>query len=436
MLKKTAAASSVMVFPALISSSALGRVGYIAPSDRLNIALISCGSRSGVSEQYKAYPKSEVVAVCDPITERRLFRKKQFGNCPDFNDFRDVLARPDVDAVHVSTADHWHVPISLAAARAGKDMYTEKPLGISIEQDLAAQEITSKHNRIFQYGTQNRSMIQVRMGIELVLNGHIGDVKKVHVWCPQGEFGGSTEAMPIPKGFDYDMWLGPAPEAPFNNDRCLTQAQHNGIFHIYDYAIGFIAGWGAHPMDQLQWWADQINLGIPINYKGSGVLPARGLFNTITYWDVTCTYENGLEMRFMDNATTRFTSREDKIPHMNELKFSHGTLFEGSKGWVAVTRGGWKVYPESLYKIAKEPGSHRLIDSKNHIENFVDNVLERKQPISDLDSAIKSDIICHLSEIAIRTGREINWDPKKQTIIGDEEAQQRMHREMRAPWTL
>jgi predicted dehydrogenase len=436
MLKKAAAATSAMAFPALISSSALGKAGYVAPSDRLNVALISCGSRSGVAEQYKSYPKSEVVAVCDPITERRLLRKKQFGNCPDFNDFRDVLARPDVDAVHISTADHWHVPISMAAARAGKDMYTEKPLGISIEQDLTAREIRSKYNRIFQYGTQNRSMIQVRMGIELVLNGHIGDVKKVHVWCPQGEFGGSTKAMPIPKGFDYDMWLGPAPKAPFNKDRCLNQAQHNGIFHIYDYAIGFIAGWGAHPMDQLQWWADQINLGIPMRYKGYGVLPAKGLFNTITHWNVTCTYENGLEMCFMDNATARSTSWENTIPHLNEMQFYHGTLFEGTKGWVAVTRGGWKVYPESLYKIAKEPGAHQLLDSKNHLENFVDSVLERKQPISDLDSAIQSDIICHLSEIAVRNGREIKWDPKTQTIVGDSEAQKRMHRDMRAPWTL
>jgi len=436
MIKKTAVATSAIAFPALISSEALGRAGHVAPSDRVNIGLISCGSRSGVSEEYKKYPKSEVVAVCDPISERRIMRKKQFGNCPDFNDFRDVLARSDVDAVHISTADHWHVPISLAAARAGKDMYTEKPLGISIEQDLAAREITKKYKRIFQYGTQNRSMIQVRMGIELVLNGHIGDVKKVHVWCPPGSFGGSAAPMPVPKGFDYDMWLGPAPRVPFSRDRCLVQAGHNGIFHIYDYAIGFIAGWGAHPMDQLQWWADQVGAGIPVHYEGSGVIPASGLFDTVTHWDVTCTYANGLEMRFMDDSTAKRTDRKDKIPYMNEIQFYHGTLFEGTEGWVAVTRGGWKVFPESLYKKGKDPGKIRLTENSNHQTQFVDCVLERKQPISDLESAVKSDIICHLAEISVRSGREVNWDPDQETIKGDPVAQKLMHREMRAPWTL
>ena len=235
---------------------------------------------------------------------------------------------------------------------------------------------------------------------------------------------------------DYDMWLGPAPEKPFCADRCLVQAQHNGIFHIYDYAIGFIAGWGAHPMDQLQWWADQSGLGIPVQYEGWGVWPNQGLFDTVTHWDVTCTYANGLELVFMDNSTARHTSRKNRIPHLGEMRFSHGTLWEGTNGWVAVTRGGWKVYPESLYEKAKNPGPVRLINSENHQHNFVDAVLTREQPISDLNSAISSDIICHLSEISIRTGREVKWDPKKQTIVGDTEAQKRMHRDMRSPWTL
>jgi predicted dehydrogenase len=153
MLKNTAAASAAISFPVFIPATALGRSGKVAPSERVNIGVISCGSRSGVTSEYKAYAKSQVVAVCDPITERRMKRKQQFGNCNDYNDFRDLLAQPDVDAVHISTQDHWHVPISLAAGRAGKDMYTEKPLGISIEQCLAAREIMDKHKRIFQYGT-------------------------------------------------------------------------------------------------------------------------------------------------------------------------------------------------------------------------------------------------------------------------------------------
>lgn len=169
-----------------------------------------------------------------------------------------MLARPDVDAVHISTADHWHVLLAVLAARAGKDVYCEKPLGISIEQDLRAREIVDKHGRIFQYGAQQRSLAQVRMGIEVVLNGHIGEVQQAYIWAPRGEAGVVAWRKPrAPEGFDYDLWLGPAPQAPFCADRCLhSGSNRNGIFHIYDYAIGFVAGWGAHPADMLQWWLD------------------------------------------------------------------------------------------------------------------------------------------------------------------------------------
>ncbi len=421
-------------FPTIIASCALGRRGKVAPSERVNVGIISCGSRSEVTQDYRDYPYSQVVAVCDPIKERRLIRKQQFANCADYNDFRDLLQRKDIDAVHISTPDHWHVPISLAAARAGKDMYTEKPLGLSIGQCLAAREITEKHHRIFQYGTQNRSMIQIRMGIELVLNGHIGEVKELYVWCPPGESGGSpTPILPVPEGFDYNLWLGPAPEAPFCADRCLNQTARNGIFHIYDYAIGFIAGWGAHPMDQLQWWADNVGLKIPVTYEGTGTIPASGLFNTITNWDMTCTYENGLTLRFVDDTTAR---QQQKIPSIDQMAFSHGTLFVGEKGWVAVSRGSWKVFPESLYKQGKTPGKIRLTESDNHRHNFIDAVLKRQPPISNLESAVRSDMICHLCNIAIRCGRKISWETTNETIIGDAEATSMMSRVMRKPWTL
>lgn len=433
-IKRSAQFGAAIGFPAVIPASALGRSRKLPPSERVNIGLISCGSQSSTANDYQDYEKSQVVAVCDPVAERRLAKKKQFGGCADYNDFRELLARKDVDAVHVSTPDHWHVLISLASARAGKDMYTEKPLGICIQQTLAAREITEKHQRIFQYGTQNRSTAQVRLGIELVLNGHIGEVKELYVWCPPGETGGSaTPVIPVPEGFDYDLWLGPAPEAPFCNDRCYGDGQRRGIYHIYDYAIGFIAGWGAHPMDQFQWWADHAGLTIPVHYRGTGSIPEEGLFDTITQWDMTCTYANGMQMRFLDDQTAR---QERKIPLIDQMVFTHGTLFVGSEGWVAVTRGGWQVYPESLYQKAKEPGSKRLTESHSHTKHFVDCVLGRKQPVSELKSAVISDLICHLSDISIRTGRDIRWDPEHETIVGDAEAAAMMSRPLRKPWHL
>jgi len=431
-IKSTATVGVLAGFPTIISSKVLGRNGYTPPSDRVNIGLIGCGNRSGTAIAYKNYQKSQVVAVCDPVRERRLERKEQFDNCADFNDYRDLLSLREVDAVHIATSDHWHVPLSLAAARAGKDMYCEKPLGKSIGEDIAAREIVDQHERIFQYGAQQRSMTQVRMGIELVLNGHIGEVEEIYVWAPHGESGGSANPeIPIPDGFDYELWLGSAPETPFGYDRCLNQSGRNGIFHIYDYAIGFIAGWGAHPVDMLQWWADNAGINtIPERYEGYGEIGLGGLFNTITNWDVNCTYKNGLKMRFMDDQIANSIK-----PHAG-VDGSHGTLFVGTKGWVKVKRAGWKVSDEKLYRIGKNPGEKRLEISTNQFHNFVDCVKSGKQPIDDLHSAIRSDIICHLSDICIREGRPITWDTENEKIVGDYEAAKRMYRSMREPWRI
>jgi hypothetical protein len=431
-LKGATAVSVLAGFPTIIPASVLGKDGKTAPSNRVNIGIIGCGDRSGVAINYKNYERSEVVAVCDPIRQSRLEKKAMFDDCPDYNDFRDILALDSVDAVHIATGDHWHVPIALAAARAGKNMYCEKPLGISIEQDLAAREIVDKHNRIFQYGAQQRSMIQVRMGIELVLNGHIGDIKEIYVWAPEGAAGGSaTPELTVPDGFDYDLWLGPAPVAPFSKDRCLPEGFHKGIWHIYDYAIGFMAGWGAHPMDMMQWWADNSNRAtIPTSYVGYGELGVGGLFNTITNWDVSCTYDDGLKMRFMDRVLAN-----NKKPHEG-VKGDHGTLFVGEKGWVKVMRDGWEVSNEELYRKGKNPGDIRLEVSTNQQRNLVDSVLAGKQPVDNLHSAVRSDIMCHLSDICIREGKEIKWDNKNETIVDNPSAVKRMSKPMRAPWTL
>jgi predicted dehydrogenase len=425
-LKTAVTTGAAFGFPSIVPSSVFGAG---APSNRVNIGVIGCGGRCIAASVYNQYEKSQVLAVCDPIEERRLDRQKVFKAEHAYNDFRDLLARDDIDAVHIATADHWHVPISLAAARAGKDMYTEKALGISIEQDLAARQIVDKYKRVFQYGTQQRSMIQIRYAHELVLNGHIGEVKEIYVWAPKGLSGRSaTPVLEVPKGFDYDMWLGPAPVKPFCKDRCQD---NKGIFHIYDYALGFIAGWGAHPLDQLQWWAEKAGRDIPVTYEGTGTIPKTGLYDTLTHWDVTCTYDDGVVMRFVDSDTA-----EKIVPYKDKFKSGNGTLLIGETGWVAAWRGGWMTSPVSLLQKGKDPGPIHLIESKNHQENFIDAVLERKQPVSNLHSAVRSDLISHLSDICIRTGRKITWDKDKETITGDEDAAKMMSRPMRSPWSL
>lgn len=430
-LRSAALTGGAIGFPSIVSSSVMAASGKTAPSDKVNMALISCGSRSGYGGMYKRYDKSVMVAVCDPIKKRRLARKAQHDNCDDYSDFREVLARKDVDAVHISTADHWHVPIALAAARAGKDMYTEKPLGISIEHDKASREIVDKHKRVFQYGAQQRSMKHVRMGLELALNGHVGEIKQAYVWAPHGLSGGTLQQTAVPEGFDYDLWLGPAPKAPYCPDRCLVQNQRNGIFHIYDYAIGFLAGWGAHPADMLQWWLDNAGVAnMPTSCEAKGTLPKTGLFNTLTNWDAHFEYPGGLTMRFMDNQTA------GRIKPHPGIKGGHGTLLVGTTGWVRVSRGGWAFSDDAIRRQATDPGPKRLKVSADQIQNFVDCVLSRDEPVDDLHSAVRSDILCHLVDISARTGRKIAWDNAKETITGDAEAVKMMSRELRAPWTL
>ncbi|MEO0795760.1 MAG: Gfo/Idh/MocA family oxidoreductase [Verrucomicrobiota bacterium] len=438
-LKTSLGASALIGFPTVIPASALGKDGAVAPSNRIYVGAIGCGRRSGVANEYNMVKESQLIAVCDPVKWRREEKAKEWNAEHIYNDFRDLIARDDIDAVHIVTPDHWHVPIALAAARAGKDIYCEKPLAISIEQDFAARAIVEKYDRIFQYGTQQRSMQHLRMGIELVLNGHIGEVKDVYVWAPSGAKGGSaTPVLPVPEGFDYDLWLGPAPEAPFSEDRCSPHGPPKGTYFVYDYTIGMIGGWGSHPMDQLQWWADYEDLGIPEEYSATGTLPSTGLFNTVANWEMQAKYANGLKMHFLDSITA---DKPGKIPlpaadRKRLEKFKNCTLFMGDEGWVAVSRAGLVTSTPELRRKAKDPGDHRLVESKWHPVDFVKCIKERKQPVSTLESAVRSDIICHLTDISIRTGESLKWDAAKETIIGSEKAKGMMKRPMRAPYNL
>jgi hypothetical protein len=243
---------------------------------------------------------------------------------------------------------------------------------------------------------------------ELVINGYIGELKEIHVVAPNGKQGGNPKPMPVPKDLDYNMWLGPAPEAPYTKDRVLGP----GRWYIYDYAIGFIAGWGAHPLDIAHWGYPHI----PVEIEGTGVIPTEGLFNTVIDWQLKGVYESGV----------KFT-------------MSHGgdsTKFVGAEGWVQASRRGYSTSSPALKSLKLKPDDERLLQDSHHYRNFLKSCQTRKAPASDIDSAVQSDFISHLGDIAIRTGRKIKWDPKKETIVGDEAAARMMTRAMRAPWTL
>lgn len=425
-LKRSTAAGAALALPNLIPARLLGDN---APSKRVNVGHIGVGGQgTGLLNGFLGCAQGQSVAVCDPIKDRREAAAKRveqryaaererlgYKGCRTYNDFRELIACDDIDAVVVATPDHWHVPAAIAAVRAGKDVYVEKPLGISMEHDKAMRETVHLHGAVFQYGTQQRSFSQhCGFACELVRNGYIGDIKAVHVIAPNGQRGGVAKPEPVAEGVDYDLWLGPAPVTPFCKDRCLGGGSGKGVYHIYDYAIGFIAGWGAHPLDIAHWGYPHI----PVEYEGTGVIPTEGLFDTVMDWDVRGRYASGAEFTLKPGSDL--------------------TTFVGTKGWIAVGRGRQTLAaePASLLDVKIKPDEIHLLQESNHYGDFLNCVLTRRTPASNIDSAVQSDFISHLGDICIRTGRKIKWDPKRETIVGDDSAARMMRRAMRAPWTM
>ena len=408
LLARTAAAAAA---PYVITSAALGNAEKPAASERVTLGHIGVGGQgSGLFFQFQNCKGCQSVAVADAYKDRRDARA---GVCKGkaYADFRELLARPDIDAVIVATPDHWHVPVAIAAARAKKDAYVEKPLGLTIEQDLACRRVFQEHERVFQYGTQQRSSTHCRTGCELVRSGRIGKVHTLEVIAPNGGAGGSAQQIPVPPSFDYDMWCGPSPKKPYTADRCHPP----GTYFIYDHSIGYLAGWGAHPLDILV-WASEADLAGPYSVEGTGVVPDKGLYDTVYNWDVKIQMADGVKMTFKPGGDF--------------------TKFIGTEGWVAISRGGWDAHPKSLLTSTIGDKDVHLIRSANHYQNFVDAVKARKGTVSPLPDAVRSDIISQLCDIAIRLKRKITWDPKTETIVDDPEATKLCSRPMRAPWTL
>ena len=419
-LKHTTAAAATLAVPTILPARVFGAA---APSKRVALGHIGVGGQGGgLLGGFLGLPQGQSVATCDPFRERAEGAAKRveqqyaeatkqgtYKGCRAYNDFRELLARPDIDAVVIATPDHWHVPIAIAAVRAGKDVYVEKPLGISIEHNKALRAAVHQFGAVFQYGTQQRSFnTHCAHACELVRNGYLGDLKAIDVVAPNGNRGGNPTPQPVPAGLDYNLWLGPAPVTPYTTDRVVG----TGRWFIYDYAIGFIAGWGAHPLDIAHWGYPHI----PVEYEGTGVIPKDGLFDTVVDWDIKGRYASGVTFTLKPGGDL--------------------TTFTGTKGWVAASRGGITAEPASLLQVKIKPEEVHLLQDNHHYRNFLDCVLTRKTPASDIDSAVQSDFISHLGDICIRTGRKINWDPAKETIVGDDTAARMMHRPMREPWTL
>ncbi len=471
-LKEAAATlAGLLAPPMIVPASALGR-GATPPSDRVTVGIVGSGQRAVFEAlQYPSFDNAVIVAVSDAVRSHAQNAKdaleKQYDlNQPGranrgiriYDDFRELLAHKDIDAVYNVAPDHWHVSMLLRSLEAGKHVHVEKPLGVSVEQDLAAVKAVRKYKKqICQYGAELRAFPDARKAIELVLNGRIGEVQKIYVVSPANTAGGSaTPVLPVPDGFNYDAWLGPAPVKPFCYDRCL-RPDRAGIFNVSDYTLGMINNWAAHPLDQMQRWADVSGRKEPpLHYKGSGMFPKEGLFDCATQWRVQCTWADGLVLDFMDSGT--YSDLPD-VPHpvVNppHTTVPNGVVFIGTEGWVLVSYGNdGKVatQPASLMDSVIGPNEMHIPDSAletipanlpkgfqqtltaGHHQNWIRAIRTGSEVVDPIESAFRSDMISQLSQLCIRTGQPVQWDPKKETIVGNDEAMEMMKRPMRAPW--
>ncbi len=415
--------------PAIIPSSVLGKGRAIAPSDKIVMGSIGLGIRGTKNmRQFMRYDNVHIVAVCDVFNSQRQKAKQTVddyyvnNDCAMYGDFRELITREDIDAVGVAAPDHWHVLIGLAASHAGKDMYYEKPVGLSMEQGQALRKTIHENKNVFQFGTQQRSSRNFRFACELVRNQRIGELKKIFVGAPASWPIPQDPVIPVPDDLDYDMWLGPAPVAPYSYQRCrpyTKEESYSTWYHIYDYCLGFIANWGIHHLDIAQ-WGNGTDDTTPVDVEGTGEFPKEGIANCCIKWELEFHYANGVTMFYTDN----------------QGRAKQGVRFEGTKGWVHVNRQGISAEPESLLNAKLGSSDIHLMESGDHYLNFLNAVKNRSETICPVETAVHSDTLCQLSNIATRLGRKLRWNPEREQFVDDEEANGMLSRPMREPWNL
>ncbi len=448
------AAAGAVGIPYLIPSSALGKAGSVAPSGRITVGCIGVGNQGGaLLRGFLGKDDVQIAAICDVhrikrqgyiriIQERYAKRRAgaDYKGCAGYDDFRELIGRPDIDAVVIAAPDHWHVPISVAAARAGKDIYLEKPIGLTVGQSQVLRQTLERYGTVFQFGTQQRSDFEFRRACELVRNGRIGRLNTINVWSPSSDSGGSMKPVPAPKELDYDMWLGPAPYVPYTKDRCSNVNPFSpSPFKIWpfisDYCIGWIAGWGIHPMDIALWGAEHELSGV-VEVEGKGIFPSNAACDTATNWDVVLKFvDSKVQINFKGiggssgPAPAEWRRRYQKTG-------AHGTVFECTQGWVHVKRGYIDAHPKSVLDSQIKPSEIQLYKSNDHIRNFLDCVKSRARTISPVESAVQADTLCQISNIAILLERKLKWDPAAERFVNDDAANRFLARAMSSPWHL
>jgi predicted dehydrogenase len=426
-LRRTAALTAgAAAAPYIIPASALGQGGATAPSNRIVLGCIGMGSMGmGNMRGFLGMPDIHIAAVCDVDRNRREAAREEvnarYGDegCAGYNDFRELLARPDLDAVSIAVPDHWHAIPAIAAAERGLDIYAEKPLALTIGQGRAMADAVARYGVVWQTGSWQRSHNHFRLACELVRNGRIGKVHTVEVGLPTGSPCPPQPEMPVPEGFDYDFWLGPAPVAPYTEKRC-----HWNFRWILDYSGGQLTDWAAHHCDIANWGMGTEYTG-PAEVSGEGDFPRDGLWNAATDYHVEARYPAGVSPVAPEGFAMRVSNG-----------YPMGAKFIGEEGVAHVSRGGLSTEPASLAESEVAPNEIHLYESVNHSRNFVDCVRSRAETITPIEVAHRAITIAHLGNIAMRLERPVRWDPEAEVIVNDPQAQRMTDRAMRGGWHL
>lgn len=409
-----------------------------APNEQIRLGAIGCGRmgrgdikgllRAGLDADRNA----RFVAVCDVDRKRAELAKELLlgeytkrladGEKPPeitvYTDFRELLAQSDIDGVSISTPDFWHGYQAAAGAKAGKDMYVQKPITFTIREGQQLVKAVRDAEVVLQVGSQQRSHKAFHQGCELVRNGRIGALERIHVMLPEDKGTGDPRQSEVPAHLDYDLWMGPTATAPYAERRVHPDADFSrpGWLQIQRYTLGMITGWGSHMNDIAQWGHGGDHDSGIVSIEATGEFPQRGLFDVHTKFRAEAKYADGVEL----------------IQETGPA----GVRFEGDDGWVYVKR--WKVEaenPKLLEEETPEDGVH-LYRSTNHYANFLDCMRSRKDPAAPIEVGHRSNSVCMVTHIAMKLGRRLEWDPTTEAFVGDDEANAMLDYEHRAPWVL
>jgi predicted dehydrogenase len=447
-IKLTAGTVALNSFPIIVPSSVFGKN---APSNKINIGQIGCGRIArthDLAETFK-YDQAHIMAIADLDRNRLQLGKKlvegwytkktgneNYVDIKTYDDYHELLANKDIDAVIISTPDHWHAQPAMEAAIAGKHIYLQKPTSLTIEEGRMMSNTVQKSGVVFQLGSQQRSINpwpQFKRACELVRNGRIGKLHTVHIGLPSDPAGGNTAEMPIPENLNYDMWLGSTPYIYYTLDRVHSQTDpdsRGGWLRLEQFGAGMITGWGVHHID-IAHWGMNTELTGPVEIEGTAEFPKTGLWNVHGNYNVHAKYANGVAMNL---------SSENP----------NGIKFEGSNGWIFVSRGNVsvtatdptaggtnKAFVASDPKILSSvigPNEIHLYESKEQHGNWLDCIQNKKPTISPAEVAHRSCSACLVAHAAMKIGKKLYWDPKKESFNGNVEANKLLSRPQRFPY--